>query len=266
MQLLITKSKPSGFFKLENNQITQLVFPNFHEHDLCQPKITCRLHLPWEICSKILGYLFEIYLKTFNFDLASDLLFVKKDLIYLIYKSVYGDSQVHWTEKYRRLSNTLYILAEIHDTYLSVIQRQPYSVFKLVRTGDPHLEAYLNPWDFTFDFFIEPSIGVIAYAEERVEVHSVGPLYGNQVWASGSWRNGIFNCFKLSTPIINLKFVNIYDVLQLSGQRISSNRNFASFFELIRKVYGPYSAVHVMIQPADEINPFISDSDEFIRF
>lgn len=265
MKLLISKSTPTAFFEIENNnQIRRLHFPNYFEQDLCQPTLTICKRLPWELVSNILGYLFKIYLETFNFDLACDLLLVKKDFLKQVYRSIYGRSTVHYFEKYRRLSNTLYILSEIHDTYITVLGQRDFCILKLVRTGDPMINTHLNPWDFTFDFFIEPLAGFVSKPGVKTEMHRVGPTYGNQVWVTGKWRDGIFNCDKISTPVINLKFTNIYEVIQHTASNINSR--FEAFFELVRETYGPLCAINVMIQPQDDINPFVSNSTSFISF
>lgn len=265
MKLLITKSTPTAFYEIDSNkQVNRLYFPNYFDQDLCQPTLTICKRLPWELASKILGCLFTIYLETFNFDLACDLLLVKKDFIKQVYKSIYGRSTVHYFEKYRRLSNTLYILSEIHDTYITVLAQRDFCILKLVRTGDPLINTHLNPWDFTFDFFIEPLSGFVSKPGTKMEMHSVGPTYGNQVWVAGQWKNGIFYCDRISTPIINLKFTNIYEVIQHTASNI--NDRFERFFELVRETYGPLCAINVMIQPQDEINPFVSNSNSFISF
>lgn len=266
MKLLITKSTPTAFYEIDTNkQVNRLYFPNYFDQDLCPPsQTTISMKLPWELTSNILGCLFKIYLETFNFDLACDLLMVKKDFIKQVYQSIYGRSTVHYFEKYRRLSNTLYILSEIHDTYVTVLAQRDFCILKLVRTGDPMVNTDLNPWDFTFDFFIEPLSGFVSKPGTKIELHNVGIAYGNQVWTTGKWRDGVFFCDKINTPIINLKFTNIYEVIQHTASNI--NNRFVRFFELVRETYGPLCAINVMIQPQDDINPFVSNSNSFISF
>jgi hypothetical protein len=268
MNLLITKSNPTTFWGLKDDSVvTKLIFPDYFDHDLCQPTLVHCSPLPWEIVSNILGYTFKMYLQTRNFDLAIDLLLVKKDMIDLTYKSVYGNAPVNRFEKYRRLVKTLDILESIHDTYITVLRQRRYSILKLVRNGDPCLDTLVNPWDFTFDIFIEPLSGVIQDETSNPEVYYVGPLYGDQVWVTGKWRKGgVFWCEKLVSPVINLKFVDIFDTLQLTHNRLTCNANFERFFNLLRVCYGSFTGIYVMTQSENEVSPFVSHSDTFVSF
>ena len=266
MKLLITQPVTSYFWLLEGRQVKKLHFRDYFDHDLCQPIDVIDMPLPWEISSTILAYLFQIYLNTFNFDLAADLLFTRKEFIKQIYAEIYPKALVSPTEKFRRILGTLELLETVHETYITVIRQRQYSVLKLVRHGDPSVDTLVNPWDFCFDAFIEPLTGIISPPGDPTETHAVGPCYGDQVWIKGRWSNGVFNCTRLATPIINIKFTDIFDSLAMDYQHLKSNPNFTSFFKLLKYVYGPNTAIHVMVREASEFNPFISHSNTFISY
>ena len=237
-------------------------------HDLSPPQQVQPFALPWEITLMILEHAFAQNLGDFNFDLCMDMLLVAKDFIQQIYKKIYEKSDVGVLEKHRRLWLTLNIIEDIHDTYMTVLRQRQYSIVKLVRTGDPTLafSVPLNPWDFNFDMFIESLTGIITEAGTKVEVHNIGMTYGDQVWMQGEWRRGVFDCIKFSTPILNLKFVDIFDVLQLNSKRLKANPNFNRFFNLLKLVYGKNTAINLMIQETEDLSPFVSTSNMFCAY
>ena len=262
MKLLITKSRPTYIWDLERSK--RLTFTDFSEQDLFQPGPDFVMQFPWEITSRILAELFRIYLKTFNFDEANQLLLVKKNFIHLIYRSIYGDASIFYHEKYRRLSNTLNIIAEIYDTYLTVLCQRQFSIFKIVRTGHPgHDPVY--PWDFNFDFFIEALSGIVNDGE-AVAQYSLGPTYGDLIVLNGKWKTqGYFECTKLATPIINLKLVDIFDTLQLTPA-LAIGDVFLSFIKLLKYTFGPYSLINLMVTEENETSPFVTHSNNFYSF
>jgi len=237
-------------------------------HDLSPPQQVQPMAFPWEITLMILEHAFTQNLRDFNFDLCMDMLLVAKDFIQQIYKKMYEKTDVGVFEKHRRLWLTLNILEDIHDTYMTVLRQRQYSILKLVRRGDPTLSLLqpVNPWDFNFDIFIESLTGTISEADAKVEVHNVGMTYGDQVWLQGEWKRGVFDCVRLSSPVINLKFVDIFDVLQLNSKRLKSNRNFSRFFNLLKLVYGRHTAINLMIQETDDLSPFVSTSNMFCAY
>lgn len=266
MKLLITKSTPSAFWVLKQDKVKQIVFSNYMFHDLSQPRQVQAMPLPWEITLMILEHAFSQNLRDYNFDLCMDMLGISKDFINQIYKKIYEKSDAGVFEKHRRLWLTLNIMEGIHDTYITVLRQRAYSIVKLVRRGDPSLALPIAPWDFNFDIFIESLTGIITEADTNVEVHNVGMTYGDQVWIQGEWKRGVFDCVKFSTPILNLKFVDIFDVLQLNTKRLKSNLNFCRFFNLLKLVYGRHTAINLMIQEGEELSPFISTSNMFCAY
>ena len=262
MDLLITKDSPSTVWQLVGDKVTQIRFPNYYDHDLVPPGPYFEMHFPWEITSKILLELFKVYLQTYNFDLAIELMSVNKDFVRQMYLSIYGRAPVDEMIKRERLTLTLAMYEAIHDQYISVIRQKQFSIFKMVRRGDPSLKIPVEPWEFCFDCFIEPLSGIVCGPDDPCEVFTVGSCYGDQLWLYGGWRKGVFECSRMSTPVINLKFVDIFDVLKLNCETIKSNKRFSRFFALLKFAYGKHSCINVMVQDG-ELSPFVSNTRTF---
>ena len=263
MDLLITRGEYSSVWLVEkDNRATRLQFTKFDERDLCTSKYDLRSKdLPIEIVEAILLYAFYDYLKTWNFDLCSELLMFSKSFTSVLYREIYGQNHVSFNRHFNRLNRTFMILENLYEDYLSRTCEIKFSCAKLTsirQRGYNH-----QPWDFIHNIVISPIVGMIVDLTDTQIQFNYGKCYGECIWVSGEYHKEIFKSKQMKTPVINLMMVDIFDTLIHSGTGF--NKNFMSFFNLVKLTFGTQTGVFVMIREDDDFNPFITRSDSFLE-
>ena len=266
MDLLITQGPSSTLWKVEKDKrATRIYFPQFGERDLCPSAYLLRtIPLPVELVEKILLLLIREYLKTWNFDLCSDLLLFSHSFTSNLYRQIYpGGSRAGFFKQYHRLYRTFIILENLYDQYLSMPYDLEYACVKMTSVkpkGGCH-----KPWDFIHDIVITPDVGTLIDLTETQFTIQHGPNYGDNVWLSGNYIDGgIFRAKEIFAPAINIMMVDVFDTLIHDAHGF--NHYFYSFFELIKLCFGRNMGLFVMVKEEDDDhNPFITRSDLFIQ-
>lgn len=241
MDLLITRSKNPHFYSIDQGSLSKIKVVDFGEYDLPQPKWQLARRLPWDVCSIIMRYLFLIYLKSFNFDLAGALVSINKSFTFEIYNEIFGVRYTHPLKAVKRVCNTLDLLARIYDDYLSIPRKTNYSLIKVVK---PSNVADFLPWQTILDVFPQPTVGIIAGEGEKVYQFETGGFYGDTVWLTGRYnRDGIFKCKRFYHPIITIQLSD-YDEAVPTSKQLNSNEMFKKFAALLRLAYGPTTGIY----------------------
>ena len=262
MKLFITRSTRPHFYKADQS-LEELKIVNFGEHDLGQPIWRLNRGLPIEICLIILNHLFVAYLKSFNFDLAGALVAITKTFANDIYRKIYGKAVLDITIKIRRVCNTLNLLEQIHDCYLTVDRISTYTMCRVIRRT---FNGKFCPWDPVHECVATSITGVIS-DDDPVQQYETGTLNGDNVWLTGQYmKNGIYDCKRFKHPVINLEFTNIYDYNLLTSKLLRKDFATRQFINLLKVVYGPTTGIHVMFNDSGNNNPFDLTTTGFIEF
>lgn len=264
MDLLISQGDQVSVWQVKGDQASRIQFRSFEERDLCPPsdEIKGLGYFPPEIMEQILEIVFDHYLVTLNFDLCSDLFKFSKSFTGKLYRRIYGQGNVPFYKQYGRLYRTFQIMENIYDQYLSVESEMKYSCMKL--TSINQRGAKHQPWDFMHDIVVSPITGIIVDLTDTQIQFNYGPCYGDCFRVSGVFRNGVFKATELSTPVLNIMMVDVFDTLIHSNRGL--NKNYVAFFRLLKKAFGPDTGVYVMVKEDDDDNPFITRSDVFMEF
>jgi len=265
MQLLITRSEIPHFYRIDQGELNELLPLNFAEHEIGQPTLKINFGLPLEISTIILLYLFDNYLRDHNYEEAAQLMFVCKALCNEIYGSVFGKGAICIQVKTKRICNTMYLLERIHDEYFTSPRLHRYSAFRLVLSAKRSKK--FHPWDTFLDFFQVSHYGVVTDEDELVDQFEVGPLNGDTVWLSGRYlKDGSYDCERFKHPVLNLEICDVRDMNPITSRYLTRNQPFRRFMNLIKRSYGPNTAIHVLFNDDSENNPFDVSQTGFYEF
>ena len=267
MQLLITRSEIPHFYRVDQGELNELVPLNFSEHEICQPTLKIKFPLPYEITTMILHHLFDMYLYSHNYDLAAALTWICKSFSTEIYNQTYGRSLIAFVTRVKRMCNTMYLLERIHDDYLTMIRTNRFSACRIIKRGFVESEATkFHPWDLVLDCFASSHYGVISSEEEPIDQFEVGPLNGDIVWTSGRYlKDGSYECTRFKHPVLNLEICNVADENPITSLYLRRNRPFRRFMALLKRCYGPNTAIHVLYNDGDG-NPFDESQTGYLEF
>lgn len=264
MELLITRSARPAFWKYENGSTSQLKLLEFGDHDLLQPCWHLKRSLPWEICSMILHHLFEIEIRSFNFDLAGALVQINSYFAMEIYRSIFGDKAVVSTRvAIKRVCNTLNLIERMYDEYLTLSRSSRYTMCQIVKSNSAHF----MPWDGILDVAPVPSRGIVANPDEKVYQFETGTTHGDTAWLVGSYkRNGMFQCDRFRHPVLCIQVCNYNDYVITKSNQIQRCKITIRFVKLLRRIFGEKTGVFFVYNDAELENPFDLTRFGFIEF
>lgn len=265
MKLLITRSDIPHFYRIDQGQLQELYPLKFNEHEIGQPTLKINFSLPLEITIQILLYLFDLHIRDHNFDEAAALLFVCKTVCNEIYGSVFGKAQLSAVTKIQRVSHSMYLLERIHDEYFTAPRLHQYSAFRIVLGAKRNKK--FHPWDKFLDCFQVSHYGVVTAEDEPIDQFEVGGLNGDTVWLSGRYQNdGIYDCDRFKHPVLNLEICDVSDMNPITSLYLTRNKAFRRFMYLIKRSYGPNTAIHVLFNDDTQGNPFDVSQTGFYEF
>ena len=266
MKLLISHLPRTTIWEYKDGSAKVIDFETFDEEELCPATdLRVSMKLPCEIQLMVVKHLLDLYLVTRNFDLCIDLLFVSRSVALYMYRSIFGLSNQPLSVKIGRLVKVFTICQNIHDLYITERPRHLYSCVGLGRSVS---SKPLAIWDFYEDCSVKEVMGLIYDSEPEIQQINLGSTYGSNVWLSGEWGERFFDCTYIQTPIISIILYDSHATLLASVSNIRNNRSINCFAKLLRKIYGPLTAVNFMIRDNeyDLENPFITASTTFFSF
>jgi len=261
MKLLLvpTPNDLHDIWRVEDGVARKMVWKDYSAHTIYgNTKSFDKIYLPYEIVEIILDYLMEDYVRTFNFDLASDLLQYSKCYSIHVYQMIYYEC-VDWKNAYIALCRTFTILEMIHDAYFTEEGSESNSIH-LLRPGTPGYGRVYEPWDFCFDIIINPTT-LISDDEEHLGMVSLftGYKLGTNIWLTGKYEDGCFEVTRMRYPLIIIYFSDFMDNVQVSESMIEENLNFKYFAKLLKFIYGENTGIYIAVS-RDFENPFLSDN------
>lgn len=264
MELLITRSARPTFWKHSDGVVNEIKLSAFDNHELLHPTWHLKNYLPWEICSLILHHLFEIEIKTFNFDQAGALVAINKSFAYEIYRSIFGDRSVlSPTVAIKRVCNTLNLIERVYDEYLTLNRSSKYTMCQIVKTNSNHF----MPWDSILDVAPVATRGIVANPDEKVYQFETGTTHGDTAWLVGEYkRNGLFKCDRFRHPIICMQVCNYNDYVVSRSRRLQNCPVTKHFVKLLRRIFGENTGVFFVYNDTDLENPFDLTQFGFIEF
>ncbi|MGL5112691.1 MAG: hypothetical protein ACRC6O_08645 [Flavobacterium sp.] len=264
MELLITRSARPAFWKYENGSAQEIKLFGFDSHELLHSTWHLQKSLPWEICSMILHHLFEIEIKSFNFDLAGALVAINSSFAREIYRSVFGDrSEILARVAIKRVCNTLNLIERMYDEYLTLSRSSRYTMCQIVKGNSNHF----MPWDGILDVAPVASRGIVASPDEKVYQFETGTTNGDTAWLVGEYmKNGMFKCDRFRHPVLCLQVCNYNDYVITKSARIQRCPVTKHFVKLLRRIFGKNLGVFFVYNDVDLENPFDLTRYGFIEF
>lgn len=265
MDLLITASYPPAIWEYSKKEAKQIEFYDFSVYKLI-PKNTLDIGiLPRELATPILTYLFRIYLRERDYNLALSCCKVDTYHLQYFYGLVYRKSHQTNVELFRRISRTLLFCESIDDYICAPCFEFQCLALRLARPGRPGDDRPLRPWQFGAYNLTEGLEPNFSSGFETIHTVHTGENVADVVWLKGGFhRNGIFKAESIYHPVINLILCDAADTLLALNKNMVGNVYFQRFFDLLKIIYGPRLLVNYMIKEDD--NPFIILTEAFINF
>lgn len=267
MKLIVANYPEPSIWNYDHGKVTRFNVDLFEEHDLCYESTEFKMFLPLEVQLKIFSYLFNLYIETRNFDLVCELVTVNTLVAKQIYNQIFGKSDQTLVAKTTRVIHTMSICQQIYEYFLCAKRCNTYSAIRLIREPDPIEPTNLRIWEFNHGMGIDELRGIIYDQDNNIFNIDLGRNYGTQVWITGTYCDGLWDCSDIQTPIINIILSDQNDILLSTEDRLKKNKSVQAFASILRQAYGPRTAINFMIrEDNDEDNPFLTMSNYFYSF
>lgn len=256
MNLLITTNDHHTLFETKDNTFKKLEFRDFSYHDLAYPSNeTFNFPLVFPLVEQIIENLFYTYIVNRNFNLAFQLTTLSPYFMELFFKKLFY--QFPRSKKLiKRLSRVFLIMETIDDTLTSIDDSYSIPVCFELKTIYNH-NGMLKIWNFGNEIKLRSMYSVLDYHS-----FTVGSMYHHRVWAVGEWDEGLFKAEKVYNPVIYISLIDTHKSL-LVNQKTHLN-NLRKFSKIFKIAYGENVGVFLMINPLDEHNPFIRQSEHCV--
>ena len=222
--------------------------------------------LPLDLYEIILYYLFDIRVKTRNFDQVYQLCMINKRSCFLIYNKIFDSKTVPTRVMMHRLSKTFHMADSIYEQYLCAPNTTGSALNAVVcyREGSLRHNYNFNPWDFR-PFDIEIKKLQLDFSDSLHQIYTFpGHFHGDSVWIHGSEDDGIYTVEALQHPAIVLILCDY--TYSLIPTRRTICRHWHRFVRFLRMAFGHRSGFYVMVKHQLDIeNPFIETTDIFVR-
>ena len=263
MNVLVTKTEPAFFYKVEEDRLTLLNLYDFSNYELFPDNQTIVGTLPTEIGERVITYLFWGYVRDRDFYMANCLLNINKYMLGKFFEQFYRMRSRQYVQMYKKLSKSLFHLESIDDHLLGLIKEDHNACLRLTRVGAPFNPSPMRPWHFGAYSLTEMMANRFYKGNRPVKVYAAGPKISDIVWIDGIMnREGIIVDACVFHPVINLVYCNVVDNILPEVPTFENDYYFRKFVNIVKYVYGPNTLINVMVK--EDENPFVVTTNSFI--
>jgi hypothetical protein len=253
-------------WEYDEGLVERLDLEDFNNHTLLNEGDPIEGTLPYDLYELILYYLFDIRVKTRNFNQVFELATINKRSCFLIYNKIYNKRNVPYRGMIYRLGKTFQMAESIYDIYLCAPNTTNTALNAVVcyRRGSLRNNFSFNPWDFQSEYMEIKKLD-LDFNDSLHQIYTFpGHFHGDSVWIHGSEEDGIYTVAALQHPAIVLILCDYTYSLIPTRQTICEN--WHRFIRFLRLAFGPRSGFYVMVKHQIDIeNPFIETTDLFVQ-